>query len=168
MATEISTALERTQQELLQVIAGFTPGQFNTVPFQDSWTAGQVAEHILKFSSGGAEILSSPGTTTFRDPAEKIAPLRDLFLNFNIKMTAPDFIQPSADAKEQGIMSTLLDNSFTPMVALSQTQNLSLTYADFDLPQFGTLTRMEWLYFILFHTQRHIRQMKNIRGWLEG
>ena len=168
MVKDISAALESTRQVLLQTVSDFPQEKFNTVPFKDSWTAGQVAEHIVKFSSGGAEILSSPGTDTKRDPAEKINALCDLFLNFDIKMVAPDFIRPSDEPHEKDIVLNLLDNAYNPMIALSKTSDLTLTYADFDLPQFGTLTRMEWLYFILFHTQRHIRQLKNIRGWLEG
>jgi hypothetical protein len=126
MAIEISATLASTRQELLQTISGFTPKQFNTVPFKNSWTAGQVAEHIVKFSSGGAAILNEPGKDTQRDPAEKIGPLRDLFLNFDIKMTAPDFIRPSDGPQEKGTISRSLENSFAPMIALSKIKDLSV------------------------------------------
>jgi hypothetical protein len=166
MTTTISAALADTREELLQTISDFTPEQFNVVPFTNSWTAGQVAEHIIKFSSGGAEILNSPGVDTQRDPAEKIGPLRDLFLNFDIKMTAPDFIQPSNAPKDKDTVSQSLENNYTPMISLSKTSDLTLTYPDFELPQYGSLTRLEWMYFILFHTQRHIHQLKSIRKYL--
>ncbi|NOW98393.1 DinB family protein [Mucilaginibacter sp. SG564] len=166
MITTITTALENTRQDLLHTISGFTQEQFNSIPFKNSWTAGQVAEHIVKFSSGGAEILEAPGTDTQRNPEEKVEPLRDLFLNFDIKMTAPDFIQPSSTPKDKGAILRSLENGFDPMISLSKTTDLTLTYPDFELPQYGTLTRLEWLYFICFHTQRHIHQMKNIRKYL--
>ncbi len=166
MIATITTALENTRQDLLQTISGFTQEQFNQIPFENSWTAGQVAEHIVKFSSGGAEILKATGTDTQRDPAEKIEPLRDLFLNFDIKMTAPNFIQPSSAPKEKEAILRSLENGFGPMISLSKTTDLALIYPDFELPQYGTLTRLEWLYFICFHTQRHIHQMKNIREYL--
>ncbi|MDR6942342.1 DinB family protein [Mucilaginibacter pocheonensis] len=163
MTTDISTALNNVKQELQQTIWGFTQEQFNLVPFVGSWTAGQVAEHIIRFSSGGAPILNAPGTVSERDPAEKIEQLRDLFLNFNIKMIAPAFIEPSGGPHQKNTVISSLENCFSPMIELSKSQDLTLIYPDFDLPQFGTLTRLEWAYFMLFHTQRHIRQLNNIK-----
>jgi hypothetical protein len=37
---------------------------------------------------------------------------------------------------------------------------------EFDFPGFGHLTRYEWLKFIVFHTQRHIHQLKQIKNAL--
>jgi hypothetical protein len=43
-----------------------------------------------------------------------------------------------------------------------QTLDLTSTCLEFELPGFGKFTRMEWGNFILYHSQRHIHQMKNI------
>ncbi len=43
-----------------------------------------------------------------------------------------------------------------------ETMDLSKTCLAFELPVLGFLTRLEAIYFILFHTQRHIQQLKNI------
>jgi hypothetical protein len=43
-----------------------------------------------------------------------------------------------------------------------QTLDLTSTCLGFELPGFGKFTRLEWGNFILYHTQRHMHQMKNI------
>jgi hypothetical protein len=40
--------------------------------------------------------------------------------------------------------------------------DLTLTCLGFELPRMGPLTRWEWLHFILFHTERHVRQLEKI------
>ena len=40
--------------------------------------------------------------------------------------------------------------------------DLNVTCMAFDIPTFGFLTRLEAIYFFLFHTKRHIHQIENI------
>jgi hypothetical protein len=43
-----------------------------------------------------------------------------------------------------------------------QTLELSRTCLAFEIPVYGFLTRTEAIYFVIYHTQRHIQQLKNI------
>lgn len=164
MAKAIWEELSVTKTLLLQTIGGFKIGQFNSLPFPGSWTAGQVSEHILLSASGGVKVLNEGGQPTERLPAEKVDALGDLFLNFDIKMISPDFIQPSDEPQDKDELLHSLGSTFEEMVTLSKELDLTLTYTGFEMPQFGMLTRLEWLSFILYHTQRHIRQLQNIRA----
>lgn len=162
MTKAIWEELATTKATLLQTIDSYTTEQFNVVPFEGSWTAGQTADHILRFASGGVSILNGDGQTTERNPEQNIVPLRDLFLNFEIKMNAPEFVCPAEAPHNKEVLHRALDQVFTKMAALSKHADLNLTFTDFEMPQFGKLTRLEWLLFILFHTQRHIHQLQNI------
>lgn len=164
MEKAIWEQLSTTKTLLLQTIGAFKAGQFNAVPFPGSWTAGQVAEHVLFSASGGVTVLNDGGQATERLPEEKIGALRNLFLNFDIKMTAPGFIQPSGVPRDKDELLHSLSDTFEAMIALSKKLDLSLTYTGFEMPQFGLLTRVEWLFFIIYHTQRHIRQLQNIQA----
>lgn len=42
------------------------------------------------------------------------------------------------------------------------TLDLTKTCLAFELPVFGYLTRLEAIYFVIYHTQRHLHQLKNI------
>lgn len=163
MAKAIWEELSATKDLLLQTIKAFKAEQFNAVPFEGSWTAGQVSEHILLSASGGVNVLQGEGRATERNPEEKVSPLRNLFLNFDIKMTSPHFVRPSDVAQNKDAILRSVEDTFESMIVLSKKLDLTLTFPGFEMPQFGLLTRLEWLSFILFHTQRHIRQLQNIR-----
>ena len=48
------------------------------------------------------------------------------------------------------------------MIEAIKTLNLSETCTAFELPGFGEFTRAEWIYFAMYHTQRHTHQLKKI------
>jgi len=162
MEKELINEIERTADELLLVTGGFAQDEFNTTPFEGSWTPGQVAEHISLSASG---ILSTVGGNTGpaeRDPRQMVAPLRDAFLNFNIKMQSPDFIIPSNDPKDKSSMMQSLKDTFAGLAKVARTQDLLVTCLGFDMPTVGPMTRLEWLSFAVVHTQRHIWQLKKM------
>ncbi|CAL1519514.1 DinB family protein [Chitinophaga sp. MM2321] len=166
METQLLTAMDNTSGELLQLIAAFPEDKFNTIPFEGSWTAAQVAEHLIK--AGCTPTLYGNVTATTRQPDEKIAALKELFLNFEIKMTAPSFIQPSATIhKKQDIVNDVT-RVWADAKEAAGTLNLSETCTDFEFPGFGNLTRLEWINFMVIHTQRHIHQLKNISRVIES
>lgn len=158
---QLITDIQTTIAELLQVISAFKDDEINIVPFEGSWTAGQVAEHVLK-SSGISEVLHGKVEPTQRQPDQYVAPLRDQFLNFDIKMTSPDFILPSDGPHNKQELLVELDNTWKKTAAAAATQDLSMTCLDFELPGLGTMTRYEWISFLTVHTQRHTWQLKNI------
>jgi hypothetical protein len=97
-----------------------------------------------------------------RDPRQMVAPLRDAFLNFNIKMQTPDFILPSDEGKDKQSMMQSLKDVFAGLGRVAQTRDLLAGCLDFDMPTIGPMSRLEWLSFAVVHTQRHIWQLKKM------
>ena len=105
---------------------------------------------------------------TERDPAEKVENLRKVFLDYSIKMKNPDFNTPTHTKHNRENVISLLQKMESRIIKAAKTFDLTETCLDFQMPQSGTLTRMEWIYFSIFHTQRHTRQLKNIHQKLES
>ena len=162
MEKELITEIERTTDELLQIIGGFEENKFNEMPFKDSWTPGQVAEHIYLSVAGILSTVKGSTGPTNRDPRQMVAPLRDVFLNFDIKMQSPDFILPSNDPKDKKSLMHSLKETWTGLARTAGTQDLYATCLDFDMPTIGPMTRLEWISFAVVHTQRHIWQLKKM------
>ncbi|MGO3653762.1 MAG: hypothetical protein ACTJFN_05275, partial [Sphingobacterium sp.] len=40
--------------------------------------------------------------------------------------------------------------------------DLSLTCIDFSIPEYGEFTRFEWIWFNIYHTQRHMLQLESM------
>lgn len=155
--------MDETTSELLQTIDSFTQEQINIVPFEGSWTAGQVAEHLLKSESGIPVLLLGNKMITNRPADENTGMIEDMFLDFTTKMKSPPDILPSNEPKEKEAFYNALKANRAEIKCLCNTVDLTQTLADFLLPNMGALTGIEWVTFLVCHSKRHIHQLKNIR-----
>jgi hypothetical protein len=152
-------SLEETKTALLKAIASFSEEAINTVPFKDSWTAAQVADHLAKSNESVIRSLGKDGRMPGRNADEGVAKLKGIFLDFDSKLQSPQFILPGQDTYVKQAVITRLSASFEHIIERSQTVDL---HAMVDHPVFGEITKFEILHFVVYHTQRHIHQLKNI------
>lgn len=156
---ELLASIDEVSNELLQLISMQSESTINTIPFKDSWTAAQVAAHVTKSTASIIQALNMEAKTTERSADERMQELREMFLNFTIKFKSPEFILPTQDTYQQEQLIINLQRVFTRLKEESQKADLTgiITH-----PAFGDITKLELLYFVLYHTQRHIHQLKNI------
>ncbi|MES2809912.1 MAG: DinB family protein [Bacteroidota bacterium] len=154
------TELEDAKTGLLAAVNAISEDKFNTVPFEGSWTAGQVSDHLLQ--SLGVEVLYGRTETTERAPDQNVAPLGQAFLDFTIKMKSPDFILPGDGPHKKQIYLNDFVSTFNKLIEAAKTLDLTQTCLDFTMPVMGALTRLEFLWFYVFHTKRHTYQLQNI------
>jgi predicted transcriptional regulator YdeE len=145
--------------ELESLLAALTEVQMNTIPFDGSWTAAQLAVHIAKSNFVMAQAMQMPGTVTARDPAERVEELKSTFLNFSIKFNTPGFIAPEVKSYEKDDIISMLQRSTQQLQHHAEKANMA---AIIHLPALGEMTKTELLHFVLYHTQRHTHQLKNI------
>jgi hypothetical protein len=163
MQEELLQEVTNTRQKLVDTLASFKEEEVNIKPFEGSWTAGQVAEHILKSVNGALKTIHGPVAATERKEDEKVEMIRTTFLNFNVKFNAPDFLIPSNNPQQKDPLVHSLQARMEELGTATRSLNLSETCTAFELPGAGMLTRLEWVYFVVYHTQRHTRQLTNIR-----
>ncbi|WP_316814583.1 DinB family protein [Pedobacter nyackensis] len=160
---EIIAALQSTITEFQELISAFDEAELNNIPFEGSWTAGQVAQHIIMANSGFGEVLNGPVTETKRIPDELCGKLKEDFLNFNIKMESPDFIIPKYKAYNKKRLLNALEEIKNDIAKAIIDIDLTQTCLAFELPVYGHLTRFEAVCFVIYHTQRHAHQVRNIK-----
>lgn len=158
--------LIKTKTDLLAAVSSIDEEKFNTIPFERSWTAAQVSEHILK--AVGADVLYGETEPANRQPDEKVKATADLFLNFDIKMQSPDFILPSDEPQNKEALKAALEKAFDRLITAASTLDLTEICLTFEIPGFGFFTRLEFLSFFNVHAQRHTRQLKNIAVAFSG
>jgi hypothetical protein len=168
MKNDLFAEITNTKSELLKTLELFDQENINTVPFEGSWTGGQVAEHVLKSLSGALQNITGPVRSTERNPEENVKQLGDIFLNMDIKMQSPDFIIPSNDPKDKKALVSALTSALDGIKTVTITEDLSATCTGFEMPVLGPLTRVEWISFSSFHTRRHTNQLKNIINHLKN
>lgn len=167
MKNVINIKIEKTTDELIQLISSTNEDQFNEIPFEGSWSVAQVGDHLLK-SYGLVEALSN-GTLrkTERLPGTEIEQVKKIFLDFNAKYKSAEGLLPTNERVEKEKLLSALQKRIGEIKEVIQTKDLTETCVGLPFKGIGELTRIEWLYVILYHTQRHIHQMKNILRTLE-
>lgn len=158
-------SLDATSNELMQLVQDEKEETLNTVPFVNSWTAAQVLIHITKSNRAIVQGLQMHGLPAERDPEQNTDHLKKIFLDFKAKYNAPDFIIPEDGYHNKEQIINALELSIRNLQTGRNETDLSEII---DLPIFGEITKLELLHFVLYHTQRHIRQLKNILGTIKN
>lgn len=159
MEQKLYQRFKGSTQELLDIIASVGEEKLNVVPTDGDWSIGQVADHLLK-SYDIADVLDKKATPTNRPADQKEEMIKHLFLDFNIKMKSPEAIRPASDPINKTQLLSALKGRFKQFEEIIRNQDLTLICLDGEIPEFGEFSRLEWIYFTLYHTQRHIHQIK--------
>lgn len=167
MNTEVLNKFDKTTGELLKLLSSLTEEQLNIPPFENSWTAGQIGDHLYR-SYSVMQILTGNVEDTDRAPDEKLPEIEKLFLDFSIKMDSPKEILPSTKPINKDILIDGLKERIASQRNIILTKDLSKICRDFEIPEYGPFTRLEWIGFNTVHTQRHIHQLKDIIQKIES
>ena len=165
MITEISgkdellQAIDGEVSQLLSLFSSLDENKINTIPYEGSWTAAQLLIHITKSTRGMAKAMQKDSKPAERAVGEKIPFLKKIFLDFEKKLDSPDFIVPEDGVYKKEVIIEELNQSFELLKENASKTDLN-DMVD-GLP-FGSVTKLEILHFVVYHTQRHLHQMKKI------
>jgi phage-related protein len=145
--------------ELTDLMLAVDEDKINTIPYDGSWTAPQLLRHVTKSINGMTKAIHMDAKPAERDPGERIEELKKIFLNFSKKLTQPDFIVPEELIYEKQSSIEELNKSFNRFKESAVNANLDDLVVGLPL---GPITKLEIIHFVLYHTQRHLHQMKKI------
>jgi hypothetical protein len=157
--TELFASLDETTSEFLKLVSSTDEKIINTIPFKDSWTIAQVAIHVTKSNKAIVQGLNMEGKSAERDPEAGVPNLKKIFLDFDAKFQSPEFIVPEKGIYDKANVIAALKKSIEHLQELRNKINLTEIIS---LPIFGEITKLELLHFVLYHTTRHIHQLKKI------
>lgn len=156
---ELLAAIADRVNQLTGLMAAVDENKVNTVPYEGSWTAPQLLTHVAKSINGMARAMQTEGTIADRDSGERIEELSNIFLDLSRKFNAPAFIVPEEGPYERQATIDKLNRSFERFRESAAAANMNELVE--GLP-FGAVTKLEVIYFVLFHTERHLHQMRRI------
>ncbi|KAF2511459.1 DinB family protein [Flavobacterium zhairuonense] len=162
MKTEVKKNIVETFKKLNKTLDSFSEEELNTVPYKNSWTAGQTAQHIILACSGYPELFAGKTEKTIRKYQEFVPQLEGIFLNFSVKMNSPEFLKPENKEYNKNSLTLALQNIESDLLTATENYDLTLTCQDFQVPGFDKFTIFEWINFALVHTQRHTHQLNSI------
>jgi uncharacterized protein YndB with AHSA1/START domain len=161
---DLITAIQVTAIQMAGFIMPLNDEQINHSPYKNSWTAAQLMRHIIKSINGITEAIKKNAKPANREITQKIIELKQAFLDVTRTMQSPAEIVP----EQKHFFKDALISDF--QVCLKQFKE-AVSPADLSelaegLP-LGPVTKLELLHFVLYHTQRHLHQMKKITDTLK-
>ena len=156
---EILSATSDAVSELTDLMSAVDEDKVNTVPYDGSWTAPQLLRHVTKSIDGMTRAMHMDRKPAKRDPGQRIEELKKIFLDFSKKLTQPDFIVPEERIYEKQSAIKELNESFNRFKESASNANPDDLIEGLPL---GPITKLEIIHFVLYHTQRHLHQMKKI------
>lgn len=162
--TQLASDLQTVFSDFQQVLSAIPDDRLNVVPRPGSWTPGQLARHVILSASGFLQVINGPAQATDRPYDAGVDKLRATFLDFTTKMKSPEFVVPQAIDYDKGRLLDSIEKIRTGLPPVFVTLDLTQTCTAFELPRTGYLTRWEALHFILYHTQRHLHQLRKMEA----
>lgn len=156
---QVIEEFQKTISEFLQMISDTGDDIFNVKPSEKSWSVGQIADHANKTLSIVVKVLRAEGNIAERDPRALEPLLQSVFLNFETKYERPDYLIPG-DEIDKAILSDHIKANIEKIKNLGTEQDLKIIPAGFTLPGMQEMTKLEWIYFAKYHTQRHMHQIQ--------
>jgi hypothetical protein len=156
---EILSATADTVSEITDLMSAVDEDKVNTIPYEGSWTAPQLLRHVTKSINAMTNAMHMDAKAAERDPGERIEQLKTIFLDFSKKLTQPDFLVPEERIYEKQASIEELQTSFNQYKKSVGAANVNDLIEGLPL---GPITKLEIIHFVLYHTQRHLHQMKNI------
>jgi hypothetical protein len=166
MEPALETEISKTFDDLITEFSSIPEEAIDIVPFEGSWTAAQLAEHVLKAVTGIPQLLNGGTEPTNRPADQKVEILRSIFLDFSTKMQAPESVRPSAAAQEKASLLQGFQQVKSALVQVANVLDLTEICTGYEFPTLGYFTRQEWLTFAVVHTKRHLEQLKRIHQTL--
>lgn len=157
--TAVLEMLRETESDFLGLLSGFHERVLNTAPFEGSWTAAQVADHIVRSNRSVMQALCLDGSPATRRPDERAAELAAVFLDHSVKFQAPSFIIPANGPFDKLQLEQQVRMSVDGLVRTAGEMQPAVSVQH---PAFGEITRLELLYFVVYHMQRHAEQLRRI------
>ncbi|MGA9641619.1 MAG: DinB family protein [Terriglobales bacterium] len=163
-------SLQATRDAFLQSISGLSEKQWKFKPAPDRWSIAEVSEHIavsesMIFGFVQGKFVAGPPTP------EKRAEVKftdDQILtrvpDRSHKAQAPEFLQPTGRfANREQVTKAFEDARAKTMDYVKTTQD-DLRDHFGPHPAFGTLDAYQWILLISAHSERHTKQIEEVKA----
>ncbi len=160
---ELIDEVASAHRELIQQLSRFSDQQLNRIPNEQSWTAGQVTEHIIKSNEGIINKILNGDTSPIKRPYNKQVDLIKRIFRSDKKMKTASVLEPGQPPHNLADLLNSLNQQKDQQLETINQKDLKELSIELQFPPAPDgLTRYEWLIFMVEHTQRHSKQIERI------
>ncbi len=168
--TKVLNYFEDSRKEFLAAIDGVTGDQWKWKPAPERWSVGETAEHIvlaeaLLFANVKQAVMSPRNPDWEEKTKGKTEFIERVMAPRLGKATAPEPIVPTGKMTKAQVRDTFLKQREEIEKFARETQAaLKEHTVDHPFPVFGTLNAYQWLIYIPLHTERHDKQIAEVKA----
>lgn len=156
--------LDASTKDIVETLLHFNAETFVDKPSGEEWSAAEIAEHLLMLEVSANRVLGGDAIPTNRPPDEKIAMIK-WGMEDETKRQAPDRVKPGGVYTNPQQLIEKLKQQRDQLREAVTAADITEACTSSKHPVMGTLTKWEWVYFIIYHMQRHARQLKRLPAY---
>ena len=158
--------LQQTRDGVVAATKGLSEAQMKFKPGPDRWSAAEVLEHITLVEDGlfqnvTEKVMKSPAGAADRDIAKIDAQVLAMLPDRSHKAQAPPPFVPTGRWTPADTQDHFLKSRAKTMAFLESTPDLRAHVGDSPL---GPLDPYEWLLFMAGHSERHTKQILEVKA----
>tara|TARA_R110002050_G_scaffold267147_3_gene408675 strand:+ start:724 stop:1245 length:522 start_codon:yes stop_codon:yes gene_type:complete len=155
--------IETSYRNFKNALSQFSEKELNSIPFEGSWTAGQVTEHLSKSNAGILnQLLNGKAETTNRDADKQVELIQGIFRGSEKMKTAP-VLEPKNPPHSLQELLKILEEQKEQQLETVKNKDLKSLIPELEFPPSPEgLTRLEWMHLMIEHTNRHKKQIETI------
>ena len=158
--------LEQTRDAVVAATQGLSEAQWKFKAAPDKWSVAETLEHIAGaeeylFGYGKGKVMASPAGPADRDVAKMDAMVLAMIPDRSHKRQAPPELVPTGRWTPAETLDHFLKSRAATIEFMKTTADLREHVADSPL---GQLDGYEWLLFIGAHSERHTKQMLEVKA----
>ena len=163
-------SLQATHDAFLQSIAGLSEKQWKFKPAPDRWSVAEVSEHIAVSESAifgmvQSKVMTSPATPEKRaEVAGKDETILTKVPDRSHKAQAPEFLKPTNRWATREELTKSFEDSRKATMDYVRTTNDDLRDHFGPHPVLGPLDAYQWILLISAHSERHTKQIEEVKA----
>lgn len=127
---------------------------------EEIWSAAQIAQHLMKTERLSIRVLKGPSRDRESgNPWEKVDQIEETWLNPDKKYESGGPTQPTKRPPGKDTLLAQLQGAREQLVVILKSSGAEEEASGFEHGLFGYLTRGEWMYYHIYHGERHRLQM---------
>lgn len=168
------TLQEKVKANTIGLLNSFTPltqTQIEFKPVENKWSILECVEHIFLIDTAISKIMNTPAPEKIENTkpelygAEKLNHMlvakRDEF-----KVPSPDPFIPKGIIKTTEDAATNINSITAKIIAHLDTNDISKELHTMKHTRLGEMTKVDWIHFLIAHTNRHIVQIEEAKKLL--
>jgi uncharacterized damage-inducible protein DinB len=168
--TKVLNYLAESRKEYLAAIDDVSAEQWKWKPEPIRWSVGETAEHIVLAEAllfaNVMKALDSPANTNWEEQTKGKAELIEKVMAPRLgKAKAPEPIVPTGNLTQEQVKERFLKQRAEIEKFTAETE-LPLKEHTVEHPykEFGTLNAYQWLIYVPLHTERHDKQIAEVKA----